>query len=225
LFNGLLSAPATRKREGVVSLLTAFPESRFLLVGDTGEQDLELYAAMARDYPEQILGVFVRDAGRGGGGLVEDVGPLEDPTGAMWGSLLDFGPPGNGVAEDRDGGNSPVAGAASRMTPSRTPTTFFTSNDRRPPPPRSSTQSEPPLDLRRRTLPDAELSNDASLMAVLSMRGEQFVRRRGSADVVGKKRAELQVRVWKARAIMPDPIPLRVFQQPHECTEVKEILE
>lgn len=44
IFNGLLSAPATRKRAGVVDVLDAFTESRFFLIGDTGEQDLELYA-------------------------------------------------------------------------------------------------------------------------------------------------------------------------------------
>lgn len=44
LFSGLLSAPAARKRAGVVDILDAFPDSRFFLIGDSGEQDLELYA-------------------------------------------------------------------------------------------------------------------------------------------------------------------------------------
>jgi phosphatidate phosphatase APP1 len=44
LFNGFFSAPAARKRAGVEDILKAFPESRFILVGDSGEQDLELYA-------------------------------------------------------------------------------------------------------------------------------------------------------------------------------------
>ena len=44
LFNGILSAPATRKRAGVVDILSAFPDSCFFLIGDSGEQDLELYA-------------------------------------------------------------------------------------------------------------------------------------------------------------------------------------
>ena len=48
-----------------------------MLIGDSGEQDLELYAAVARDRPEQILGIFIRDVNTyedGGGGI-------EDPTG------------------------------------------------------------------------------------------------------------------------------------------------
>jgi hypothetical protein len=208
----------------VLSLLTAFPESRFFLVGDTGEQDLELYAAMARDHAKQILGVFVRDAGHGG--LIADGGgSLEDPTGVMWRSLLDIGP-GNGVAEDATAVVASNRSFSSRMAPpSRT-----SSNDPPPMPRRSTTQSQDStLEHRRRTLPvsvDTELllSNDASLMAILSMRGEQWVRRQGLTDVE-KKKAELQVRVWKARAIVPDSIPLRVFQQPQQCAEVVEILE
>jgi phosphatidate phosphatase APP1 len=47
LFNGLLSAPAARKRAGVVDVLDSFPDSRFFLIGDSGEQDLELYAEYA----------------------------------------------------------------------------------------------------------------------------------------------------------------------------------
>ncbi|THH10364.1 hypothetical protein EW145_g1392 [Phellinidium pouzarii] len=75
LFNGFLSAAATRKRDGILDVLNAFKSSRFFLVGDTGEQDLELYAQLAAERHYQILAVFVRDAS----GL--DVRPLDDPTG------------------------------------------------------------------------------------------------------------------------------------------------
>ncbi|TDL24014.1 hypothetical protein BD410DRAFT_786728 [Rickenella mellea] len=75
LFNGLLSAPATRKRDGVIEILDNFSSSRFFLVGDTGEQDLELFSAIAAERHLQILGVFVRDASGA------DVLPLDDPTG------------------------------------------------------------------------------------------------------------------------------------------------
>ena len=72
LFNGILSAPATRKRANVIEVLDYFTESRFILVGDSEEQDMELYAQLAADRPDQIAGVFIRD--------VTTVG-LEDPTG------------------------------------------------------------------------------------------------------------------------------------------------
>ncbi|TFY81111.1 hypothetical protein EWM64_g2908, partial [Hericium alpestre] len=77
LFTGLLSAPAARKRAGVLDVLTSFPSSQFILVGDSGEQDLELYAAVARERPSQILAVFVRDVNT----YDDGEGGVEDPTG------------------------------------------------------------------------------------------------------------------------------------------------
>ncbi|THH32474.1 hypothetical protein EUX98_g1742 [Antrodiella citrinella] len=76
LFNGLLSAPAERKRAGIVDVLESFPDSQFFLVGDSGEQDLELYTQLARDRPSQILAIFIRDANNS-----DVVKPLDDPTG------------------------------------------------------------------------------------------------------------------------------------------------
>ncbi|KAF8605794.1 hypothetical protein BDV93DRAFT_28854 [Ceratobasidium sp. AG-I] len=52
---------AERKRGNVVEVLDSFPESRFILVGDTGEQDLELYSALAEERPHQIIAIFLRD--------------------------------------------------------------------------------------------------------------------------------------------------------------------
>ncbi|KAI0741654.1 hypothetical protein C8Q80DRAFT_1274047 [Daedaleopsis nitida] len=103
LFNGLLSAPAMRKRVAVLDILNHFPEARFLLVGDSGEQDLELYTEIARDRPDQILGIFIRDAtARGDGG----VRPLDDPTGAE----------AYRVAFDIDGGNGSPRSTSSRLS-------------------------------------------------------------------------------------------------------------
>ncbi|TCD71779.1 hypothetical protein EIP91_003122 [Steccherinum ochraceum] len=76
LFNGILAAPAERKRAGIIDVLDSFPDSRFILVGDSGEQDMELYAQMARERPTQIIAIFIRDANN-----VDIVPPLDDPTG------------------------------------------------------------------------------------------------------------------------------------------------
>ncbi|KAF9266708.1 hypothetical protein L218DRAFT_921296 [Marasmius fiardii PR-910] len=73
LFSGLLSAPAARKRAGVQDILNAFPASSFILVGDSGEQDPELYTELAKENPQQILAIFIRDTGTGDA--------LDDPTG------------------------------------------------------------------------------------------------------------------------------------------------
>lgn len=80
LFNGLLAAPAERKRAGILDVLDSFPDSKFILVGDSGEQDLELYASLAAEarYAERILAIFIRDANN-----PDHVPPLEDPTGEL----------------------------------------------------------------------------------------------------------------------------------------------
>ena len=42
-------------------LLRAYPARRFVLVGDSGEQDPEVYAALARKFPAQIVRVYIRN--------------------------------------------------------------------------------------------------------------------------------------------------------------------
>lgn len=53
--------PGARKRAGVENILKEFPHSKFLLVGDSGEQDLNLYVALACQYPENVLAIYIRD--------------------------------------------------------------------------------------------------------------------------------------------------------------------
>ncbi len=51
-------------KAGVIhGLLKTFPDRRFLLVGDSGEIDPEIYGAMARKYPQQVAGIFIRQLG------------------------------------------------------------------------------------------------------------------------------------------------------------------
>ncbi|BGP17342.1 hypothetical protein JCM10213v2_005360 [Rhodosporidiobolus nylandii] len=57
----LWEEPGERKRKSVEGVMRVFPGSRFLLVGDSGEQDLQLYASLAVQYPEPVLGIFIRD--------------------------------------------------------------------------------------------------------------------------------------------------------------------
>lgn len=48
-------------KAGVIRLLfKTFPQRRFLLVGDSGEADPEVYGAVARRYPRQIAGILIR---------------------------------------------------------------------------------------------------------------------------------------------------------------------
>lgn len=43
------------------SLLRAFPQRKFILVGDSSEMDAEIYASLARRYPKQVLGIYIRE--------------------------------------------------------------------------------------------------------------------------------------------------------------------
>lgn len=53
--------PGARKRAGVENILKEFPHSKFILVGDSGEQDLNLYVALACQYPDNVLAIYIRD--------------------------------------------------------------------------------------------------------------------------------------------------------------------
>ncbi|KAF9530375.1 hypothetical protein CPB83DRAFT_892663 [Crepidotus variabilis] len=71
------STAAVRKYDSVVKVLDGFPEARFILIGDSGEMDLECYANLAHDRPHQIAAVLLRDAD-----TLTISGPtaLDDPT-------------------------------------------------------------------------------------------------------------------------------------------------
>ncbi|KAK9767150.1 hypothetical protein K7432_003273 [Basidiobolus ranarum] len=59
---GKLWQPAdVGKREAIIEILKDFPKRKFILVGDSGELDMELYAGLARQYPDQIIKIFIRD--------------------------------------------------------------------------------------------------------------------------------------------------------------------
>jgi phosphatidate phosphatase APP1 len=49
------------KKKVLTRLLTDFPKRKFILIGDSGESDPEIYADIARDYPERILAIHIRN--------------------------------------------------------------------------------------------------------------------------------------------------------------------
>jgi len=50
------------KRDRLETLLLFFPELRLLLVGDSGEQDPEIYRALATALPERVVAIVIRRA-------------------------------------------------------------------------------------------------------------------------------------------------------------------
>jgi hypothetical protein len=57
----LLSAPDTHKTTNIESLLKQFPRRNFIFVGDTGERDPEIYGSLARQYPDRVRLIALRN--------------------------------------------------------------------------------------------------------------------------------------------------------------------
>lgn len=49
------------KPAAIEKILDAYPERQFILVGDSGEHDPEVYAALLRKYPDRIQKVYIRN--------------------------------------------------------------------------------------------------------------------------------------------------------------------
>jgi phosphatidate phosphatase APP1 len=57
----LLLSPELYKAPLLESLFRHFPERRFILVGDAGEKDPEIYADFAKRYPGRVTQIYIRD--------------------------------------------------------------------------------------------------------------------------------------------------------------------
>ena len=57
---GRLPSRKRSKRRTIERIMDDFPQRRFILVGDSGERDPEVYAAVARRRPEQVRSVLIR---------------------------------------------------------------------------------------------------------------------------------------------------------------------
>ncbi|XWW97501.1 hypothetical protein V2A60_005485 [Cordyceps javanica] len=61
MLQGIFEPVAERKKGTLTRLLRDFPHRKFLLVGDSGEADLEVYTDLAIAHPGRILAIFIRD--------------------------------------------------------------------------------------------------------------------------------------------------------------------
>lgn len=61
MLQGIFEPVAERKKGTLEAILRDFPGRRFILVGDSGEADLEVYADLAIAHPGRILAIFIRD--------------------------------------------------------------------------------------------------------------------------------------------------------------------
>lgn len=59
--NGLFEPASERKRTSLYRIFQDFPHRKFILVGDSGEGDLEAYLDIATQFPKQVLAIYLRD--------------------------------------------------------------------------------------------------------------------------------------------------------------------
>lgn len=57
----LVGSQREYKRATIQPVLRRFRQGRFILVGDSGEQDPEVFGQLGRDFPEQIQQIIIRD--------------------------------------------------------------------------------------------------------------------------------------------------------------------
>jgi hypothetical protein len=60
----LFKEPDSLKRPPIEAILAEFPRRRFILVGDSGQHDPELYADLYREHPRQIARIYIRNVTR-----------------------------------------------------------------------------------------------------------------------------------------------------------------
>jgi hypothetical protein len=67
-WHGLIAEKKTtiaHKTKEIERLFSLYPKRRFILIGDSGEQDAEIYADIARRHPDRVIAIHIRDAERG----------------------------------------------------------------------------------------------------------------------------------------------------------------
>jgi phosphatidate phosphatase APP1 len=59
---GLFTSGAEHKTREISALIQAFPKRHFVLVGNTGGDDAEAFAELARRYPDRVQRIYLRKA-------------------------------------------------------------------------------------------------------------------------------------------------------------------
>jgi phosphatidate phosphatase APP1 len=96
MLQGIFEPAAERKRGSLDRIMNDFPERKFILVGDSGEADLEVYTDVVLAHPGRVLGIFIRDVTtpHQKGFFDQSNVPLPDPAIGHSGNVSD-------AAEDR----------------------------------------------------------------------------------------------------------------------------
>lgn len=214
-----------------MSILDNFSDSKFFLIGDTGklffiynsvvpkaspgEQDLDLYVELARERPDQILGIFLRD-------VVPNVVPAIDH---LLGDQYTEEPqtiepsPTSTPLRPLTPASSFTSASSSRQPQSYVP---YVSRSRSGTDPKRTVQQQPqpiPAMMARRSFIDDDPT----------MPGRDPWPQ-GSDDQVKmspaeKRRWDLDQRIARAKVTLPPHILFRVFLHPDEIEEVYAIID
>ena len=57
-------AEKAHKRKAIEEILTTYPKLQFVLSGDSGEQDPEIYADIVRRFPQRVRAIYIRSVNR-----------------------------------------------------------------------------------------------------------------------------------------------------------------
>jgi len=78
MLQGIFEPVAERKKSTLDKIARDFPERRFILIGDSGEADLEVYTDFVMENPSRVVAVFIRDVTtpQGGGFFDPSVGSM-----------------------------------------------------------------------------------------------------------------------------------------------------
>lgn len=80
------------KRSGIARLMEDFPQRRFLLIGDSGELDPEIYGEVARRQGHRIEGIVIRDVTNQGRDAARYAAAFDGVDPAAWHILRDGQP-------------------------------------------------------------------------------------------------------------------------------------
>ncbi len=80
----ICSSSIDYKTSQIVPLIEASGKRQFVLVGDSGEKDPEIYGAVARKFPGAILAIFIRDVTDEGAKSERIVKAFQDVPGSRW---------------------------------------------------------------------------------------------------------------------------------------------
>lgn len=78
MLQGIFEPVAERKKSTLDKIARDFPERKFILIGDSGEADLEVYTDFVLENPGRVVAVFIRDVTttENGGFFDPSIGPM-----------------------------------------------------------------------------------------------------------------------------------------------------